>query len=449
MRRRRILSLAIACVLALCCTSAGGRARHRWQALAAPEPETANPAVSVRLGIAPPWRINVSRDARLDDRPLTPGTYEVSWQGTVLMRTECGEAVADSAVGLHLCSDVPITLNGRHYRGDFHFRRNSVVNTLTLQDYLRGVVGREIGGHAEFEALKAQAVVARTYTLAHIQSEVADDTSFQMYRGVDAETDAVNRAVDATLGQVLTWQGRLARQVCYHSTCGGHTEDNENVFLTAPVPYLRGVACVVPAPGADAPLAAAAAAEIPSAAPSPLPLVEDVSAGAAAPLSSAAAQPSTSALVDGGDSVTDCGLGGPSATPAPPPTSVGEPACENSTYFRWTVLWPVEGLPDIAILRTSENGRVVAVRVGERVVQGDEIRRALCFRDTSGRACPLHSNFFTLHREANVMRVEGHGWGHGVGMCQWGARGMAKAGLGYEAILRHYFPGTELTTLSL
>jgi stage II sporulation protein D len=127
-----------------------------------------------------------------------------------------------------------------------------VVNELTLDAYLRGVVPAEMPSTWPTEALRAQAIVARSYAARRLRPgvsyfDVTDDTSSQVYLGVLTEKASTDAAITATAGQVLRYGGGIALTV-FHSTAGGATEHNENVFVSssgaktaAPVPYLRGV----------------------------------------------------------------------------------------------------------------------------------------------------------------------------------------------------------------
>ena len=141
----------------------------------------------------------------------------------------------------------PLALNGRAYRGALVVRsrggRMSVVNAMTLERYLRGVVPYEMPQEWHPQALRAQAVVARSYTLATLRPgklfDLYDDQRSQVYGGVRAESDATNLAVGATANQVLTYAGAVATTY-YHSTSGGRTANVADVW-SSPVPYLRSV----------------------------------------------------------------------------------------------------------------------------------------------------------------------------------------------------------------
>lgn len=153
-----------------------------------------------------------------------------------------------------------IKVNGKDYRGEIHLTINrrgriNVINALPLEQYLRGVVPLELspGSFPQIEALKAQAVAARSYALSHYGRykaegfDLSDDTWSQVYGGLSAEHSLTNRAVEETRGMVAVYVNEEGRnvpiQALYTSTCGGQTEDSGAIFLTQPVSYLRSVVC--------------------------------------------------------------------------------------------------------------------------------------------------------------------------------------------------------------
>jgi peptidoglycan hydrolase-like amidase len=153
-----------------------------------------------------------------------------------------------------------LRVGGKEYRGEMQLILNArgrinVVNALPLEQYLRGVVPMELspGAYPAMEALKAQAVAARTYALAHRSQsreadfDLRDDTRSQVYGGLTAERDLTNRAVDETHGIVALYtndEGKLVPiDALYTANCGGRTENNEVIFGGKPLPYLRSVAC--------------------------------------------------------------------------------------------------------------------------------------------------------------------------------------------------------------
>jgi stage II sporulation protein D len=151
----------------------------------------------------------------------------------------------------------PVRFNEKPYRGRLEVFANTrgaltVVNVVSLEDYVRGVVPNELspGGYPELEALKAQAVAARTYAISNIGRFAADgfdltpDTRSQVYGGRSTEHPLTDRAVLETRGRIATYKG-VPINALYTSTCGGRTEDAENIFGGSPVPYLRGRECAL------------------------------------------------------------------------------------------------------------------------------------------------------------------------------------------------------------
>jgi stage II sporulation protein D len=148
-----------------------------------------------------------------------------------------------------------VQVNGRLYRGVVEVVRDRVgltlVNRLGMEAYLQGVVSAEMGRRnlAEHEALRAQAVVSRTYAHRNLRRWAAQgfdlyaSVSDQVYGGLSAETPEGVEAVTSTRGRVLTYQG-LPIDAFFYSTCGGHTAEGTEVFRAASRPYLRSIADV-------------------------------------------------------------------------------------------------------------------------------------------------------------------------------------------------------------
>ncbi len=139
-----------------------------------------------------------------------------------------------------------VAVNRMRFRGDLEFRRNSsgmqVINEVELEDYVSGILGREVYPDWHPEMLKAQAVVARSYAL-HQRAEAGDEafdveagTGSQVYGGVAAETPAIRAAVEATRGEYLAYARKPILAV-YHSASGGQTASSEEVWGRA-LPYL-------------------------------------------------------------------------------------------------------------------------------------------------------------------------------------------------------------------
>ncbi|HET9533370.1 MAG TPA: SpoIID/LytB domain-containing protein [Blastocatellia bacterium] len=153
-----------------------------------------------------------------------------------------------------------VRVGNKDYRGEIHLVLNprgriNVINALPMEEYLRGVVPLELSPTAfpEIEALKAQAIAARSYALASRGRfsregyDLKDTAQSQVYGGLSAEHPLTNRAVEETRGMVALYFGEGSRaapiEALYTSTCGGRTENNESVFLGPASPYLRSVEC--------------------------------------------------------------------------------------------------------------------------------------------------------------------------------------------------------------
>lgn len=142
--------------------------------------------------------------------------------------------------------------NGSEYRGKLILKITEkgaiAVNEISIEDYLRGVVGREIGANSPDESLKAQSVIARTYAYANRGrhgsegADVCSTTHCQVYFGKSAERESVDKAIKDTRGYILTYNSNPISAL-YHATCGGMTSNNEEVWGGTPEPFLRRVNC--------------------------------------------------------------------------------------------------------------------------------------------------------------------------------------------------------------
>ncbi|MDZ7342272.1 MAG: SpoIID/LytB domain-containing protein [candidate division KSB1 bacterium] len=304
------------------------------------------------------------------------------------------------------------------------FGKLTVVNVLPLELYLRGVVGSEMHPQFPLEALKSQAVAARSYTLARLGKQhrlspfdVCDEVHCHVYGGVGRESEAVNEAVQATAGRVLVAEDQIC-DAFYASVCGGHSEHNENVWNSDPLPYLRG-----------------------------------------------------HADWRGGSSTLDYDLTEESQVrrwietrPASFCNTDGLdiPEAMNYTlrYFRWQVQYTAEELGRIIRNKTGENiGTVLEIIPQERGVSGRlkkiAVRGILKTISISGELAIrnalspnyLYSSCFIAQREGQNITLKGAGWGHGVGMCQTGAAVMALKKYDYRQILNHYYRNSQLIKL--
>jgi stage II sporulation protein D len=302
-----------------------------------------------------------------------------------------------------------LTVNGRRYHGELRVLATDtgvvVVNRLTVEEYLRGVVPLELGQRdsRDLAALQAQAVTARSYAFAHLSEDPAKEYDLtggeldQVYGGVDAETLISNSAIQSTVGYVLSFAGRVI-SAPYHASCGGSTAEAPEVWHAPGEPYLQRVSDRIP--GSDR-------------------YYCDIGPGFQWSTALSAAEIN--------QSVTRY-LKSYAAVPG------GQPGT-------------VRG---ISITGHTPSGRVGTLEVrtdrGAFILHGNDIRYVL--RPPGGEI--LNSTYFSLEPEmagnGALVRllVRGRGHGHGVGMCQWGAIGRARAGQDFWTILRAYYPGTTV-----
>jgi stage II sporulation protein D len=310
-----------------------------------------------------------------------------------------------------------VLFNGHRYRGVLRFFPADdgvgvmVVNALSVEQYLRGVVPLEIGGgrtQAEQAAVEAQAVAARSYTYVrlaaaggtaarHVNYDVVAGTSDQVYGGAEAERAFSDAAVTSTSGLVLKYGGRTV-DAPYSASCGGETASADEVWRTGAAPYLRRVSDRIP--GTQRYYC------------DPAPRFAWTRTLESAELDAALRQ-----------------------------------------YLRAYVTVPAAG-PGHAINVTVDartpSGRVgrllIETDMGRFTLRGNDVRYVL--RTPGGEI--LNSTYFTVEPEPGGggglrrLVIRGNGWGHGIGLCQWGAIGRARAGQDYRTILRTYYPGTDL-----
>ena len=313
---------------------------------------------------------------------------------------------ADGALSLRAVDALARVLaNGRSYRGELLAIPSGdeviIVNRVPIEDYLRGVVPLEIGERqpGERAAVEAQAIAARSYAYTHLASaqrfDVRATVDDQVYGGAFAERAVSDAAVAATAGQVLRYAGRIA-DTPYHSTCGGMTAEPGEVWSgEGGAPYLRRVDDHIPGSRRS--------------------------------------------------------------------------YCDISPRFEWTremsgtevgaavtrYLRSRGGSQTIGIARAltveshTPSGRigtlVIDGTMGETTLRGNAIRYAL--RAAGGEL--LNSTYFSIESsgsgtEGRRFTLHGHGYGHGIGMCQWGAIGRARAGQDASTILQTYYPGTSV-----
>ena len=245
-------------------------------------------------------------------------------------------------------------------------RGDGSVSQIEIEEYVKGVVAGEMPLSFELEALKAQAVVARTFVYSR-NLKVSDDTSSQVYldeamrlerwgEQYEYYENKLNQVINDTKSQVLLHNNQYISAL-YFSSSNGKTENNEDYFEGSPVSYLRSVS-----------------------------------------------------------------------------SNYEEPLIEYEIVAYDTLVQQF-GSSDLQILNYTQGGRVNEIKIGDTIYTGREIREQLHLNSTS----------FAIKYVDEGVSFTTYGFGHGVGMSQYGAQGMAKAGKTYQEILSHYYQGVTIS----
>jgi len=297
---------------------------------------------------------------------------------------------------LHIKSSTTIVVNGKEYYGDLLIEEGLLINVLPLDEYLKGVLSQEVSESWPLEALKAQAVVSRTFAIKRMSGQMSGqkdglyhvkDTLMHQKFEYSAHNENISRAVEATSGEILLFRGEPI-EAFFHSCSGGITESAGGVFQQD-LPYLK---------------------------------------------------------------------------------SVPDPYCRNNDQFDWkyeasaeSIVKALESsldeedlsdsdrpdrlLRDIRIPRRTGSGRVsefvLSFDGGKKViVKGNRFRLAL--DSTKLKSLLIRRIEKRRGDDGLVFVFSGTGYGHGVGMSQWGAKTMADHGFRYDDILAFYYRGTKL-----
>ncbi len=274
------------------------------------------------------------------------------------------------------------------YRGDIKLLpvggRLYVVNMIDIEDYIKGILYNEISNFWPIEAIKAQAIVARTYALYSIKQNKLANRSYdldatdrsQVYTGRNAERYRLSKAVDETKGLILECPDGKILPAFYHACCGGMTE-SANALWNVDLPCLKPVQC---------------------------------------------------------------------------------PFCKSSPHFHWA--YNISQMDITNKLRTSlgmgfneyiisiiplgytTSGRIKGLKLttdmgNEYTISGKDFRAKLGAKN-------IRSTNFSVALKNGEFAFDGKGWGHGVGMCQWGAYEMAKKGYDFKEILGYYYPSSKI-----
>ena len=257
-------------------------------------------------------------------------------------------------------------------------KENKIIK-VPFEEYIKGVLAGEMPASFELEALKAQAVAARSYVLVQAEKnkdkdyDVVNTTDNQVYQTDEAlkekwkndynnKINKIKRAVSETKSQYLSYNGKVV-EALFFSTSTGKTENSEEVF-SSKVPYLRSVSST---------------------------------------------------------------------------WDTSSPVFEDTAKFTLEDFYKKLELPyndkiSIEIIQTTSTGRIKTIKINEQELSGREVAKKLSLR----------SNYFTITQNNQNVTITTKGFGHGVGMSQYGALGMAKEGYTYDKILKHYYQGVEI-----
>ncbi|MCD6311738.1 MAG: SpoIID/LytB domain-containing protein [Elusimicrobia bacterium] len=279
-----------------------------------------------------------------------------------------------------------VRVNGRSYRDSIILKNKnlllSAINEIGVESYLCGVLPRELSPAWDEEALKAQAVVSRTYIMANLGRfakkgyDLTSCENSQVYGGLGCEKPRTNAAVLETAGEVIKYRGKTAR-VYFHADAAGHTESPEFVWgSSAPPPYLKGRR---------------------------------------------------------------------------------EPVRKKTPDSSWEYKITFEKLSVILAKNGYKTGKIKRV-VGKKKTRSGRVKNFMIYSER-GKTEIKSGKFRTMLGGRNLKSTKikkiankrkevvfsGSGWGHGVGMSQWGAKELAEKGWSYKKILRLYFPGTRIS----
>lgn len=281
--------------------------------------------------------------------------------------------------------DDPVVVNGRPFRGRIELERTGrtvrIVNILGVETYLRGVLHMETNEVWPTEALKAQAVISRTYALLNRGRhgsrgyDLCATPHCQAYGGAAAERAATDAVLRRTRGEVLMDRKKRLVSTVYHSCCGGSTESAQNVWRHAGQPHLKA---------------------------------------------------------------TRCGW------------------CRGSPHYFWKARVPTELVTKRLNAAGYDLGEVRAIGVLSRTATG-RVHRFRVYGQKGTRDIPANEfrNIVDPRRVRSTLiagvskldgawQFHGRGWGHGVGLCQWGMKELADQSMAYGQILRIYYRGVEV-----
>ena len=312
---------------------------------------------------------------------LANSSYEIRSSGNAI--TVAGQQLASPVKLSAADGGERVRLGGRLYKGDILIKaagtgRIDIIESLSIEDYLCGVLPAEMSPDWPLEALKAQAVASRTYALKQInlanEYDMTDGSEMQVYKGSAGVNPRILEAVNSTRGEVLKYKRKLITAF-FHSCCGGHTASVNSAWGEDVIKPLYGVP---------------------------------------------------------------------------------DPFCSNSKHYHWDFFISSKDL----LTFVQKHGSTALKITGIKIQQKDNSGRALklkIYTDSGSETVltkDIRTTFGGFEFKSTLLthiaavkggfEFQGRGWGHGVGMCQEGARTMAEKRYNYRKILRHYYPGVSI-----
>ena len=286
---------------------------------------------------------------------------------------------------IHFISSNYFLVNNKIYRGNIIINSskngNNIINELKMEDYLKGILPKEASSSWNSEALKAQAVISRTYALKNLGRhskegfDICSQVHCQVYGGASCETKNCNQAVYDTKGEVVLYNNELA-QTFFHSSCAGHTEDPKYVWQWKDTPsYLKGVK---------------------------------------------------------------------------------DNYCKDNPHQNWTTTIPETTIREKLIKaghktgkikKISTSGTTTAKAAKEIIIKhskGTLKLNSYTFRCAIAPDKIKSTQITSIKLKNKNFTFEGNGWGHKVGLCQWGAKAMGDKKFTYKQILEFYYPKTTI-----
>jgi stage II sporulation protein D len=288
-------------------------------------------------------------------------------------------------------SSEKILINNRYYDGEIELvatkdNKFTVINLLTLEQYLYGVVPYEIDSDWTDEMIKVQAIIARTYAVASKPRHQNDGFDFcstvhcQVYRGINFKVySRIKQLVDSTTGLVIVDNNDKPIHSYYHACCGGATDDVRDIWQSSgEVYYLKGTKCV---------------------------------------------------------------------------------HCKSSPYYNWKFEIEKEKFNKILVSNDIKIGKIVSINILDKTstgrVKNIELvgtKGTIClsankFREVFGYNKIRSTKFVEIKIFSNNIIITGNGWGHGVGLCQWGANNLSLNGKKFKEIIQYYYPKTKIKKL--